>query len=121
MRDWVDYIKSIDETKCENCHLWSTGFHFADWLALDNPDKTSCFGGTDNTYVATAFYYYSVKLTAKAALVLGLEAEAKEYKELAGKIKKAFRKQYFTESGNLTLHTQTALVLALYFRLAPEL
>ena len=59
MRDWVDYIFRVDEEQCGGSRLWSTGFHFADWLALDNPDKTSCFGGTDNTYVATAFYYHS--------------------------------------------------------------
>ena len=52
MRDWVDYILRVDEKQCGGKRLWSTGFHFADWLALDNPEKTSSFGGTDNTYVA---------------------------------------------------------------------
>ena len=119
MRDWVEYIRRIDREQCQDSHLWSAGFHFGDWLALDNPDKTSCFGGTDNTYVATAFYYWSVRLTAKAALVLGVREDAQEYRKLAGEIKKAFQKKYFDREGNLRIQTQTAMVLALYFSLAP--
>lgn len=120
MRDWVEYIRNVDKTQCGGSHIWDTGFHFADWLALDNPDKTSCFGGTDTALVATAFYYYSVKLTAKAAMVLGIGSEAQSYRALARDIKKAFQKRFFTEDGALTVHTQTALVLALYFKLTPK-
>ena len=75
-------------------------FPFADWLALDNPDKTSSFGGTDNTYVATAFYYYSVMLTAKAAYVLGIRQDARAYRQLAKEIKAAFRRKYFDSKGS---------------------
>ena len=120
MADWVDYIRRIDEEKCGGKRLWSTGFHFADWLALDNPDKSSCFGGTDNTYVATAFYYYSAMLAAKAAYVLGIRQDARNYRQLAREIKAAFRQKYFDSQGELTVQTQTAMVLALYFRLAPK-
>lgn len=120
MADWVDYIRRIDEEKCGGKRLWSTGFHFADWLALDNPDKSSCFGGTDNTYVATAFYYYSAMLAAKAAYVLGIRQDSRNYRQLAREIKAAFRQKYFDSQGELTVQTQTAMVLALYFRLAPK-
>ena len=120
MRDWVDYIFRVDEEQCGGSRLWSTGFHFADWLALDNPDKTSCFGGTDNTYVATAFYYHSAMLTAKAAYVLGIRQDARAYRQLAKEIKAAFRQKYFDSKGDLTVKTQTAMVLALYFKLAPK-
>ena len=101
MRDWVDYIFRVDEEQCGGSRLWSTGFHFADWLALDNPDKTSSFGGTDNTYVATAFYYYSAMLTAKAAYVLGIRQDARAYRQLAKEIKAAFRRKYFDSKGDL--------------------
>ena len=120
MRDWVDYIFRVDEEQCGGSRLWSTGFHFADWLALDNPDKTSSFGGTDNTYVATAFYYYSAMLTAKAAYVLGIRQDARAYRQLAKEIKAAFRRKYFDSKGDLMVKTQTAMVLALYFKLAPK-
>ena len=39
--------------------------------------KPAVSGGTDNTYVATAFYYYSALLTAKAAYVLGIRQDAR--------------------------------------------
>lgn len=120
MRDWVEYIRRIDKTECGDSHLWKAGFHFGDWLALDNPDKKSCFGGTDNTYVATAFYYWSVRITAKAALVLGVREDAETYRNLSEKIRKAFQNEYFDQQGRLSVHTQTAMVLALYFKLAPR-
>ena len=34
MRAWVDYIRSIDESSGGR-RLWTEGFHFGDWLALD--------------------------------------------------------------------------------------
>ncbi len=120
MRDWVEYIRRIDKTECGDSHLWKAGFHFGDWLALDNPDKKSCFGGTDNTYVATAFYYWSVRITAKAALVLGVREDAETYRNLSEKIRKAFQNEYFDQQGRQSVHTQTAMVLALYFKLAPR-
>ena len=61
----------MDETYCGGGRLWQVGFHFADWLALDNPDKDSCFGRTDPYYVASVYYLYSSLLTARAAAVLG--------------------------------------------------
>lgn len=120
MRDWVEYIHRIDQSQCDGSHIWKVGFHFADWLSLDNPDKDSSFGGTNTSYVATAFYYYSVMLTAKAARVLGLAEDERTYKRLAREIKSAFRKTYFTPAGQPKETTQTALALALYWGLAPK-
>lgn len=120
MRDWVEYIRRIDLSRCGGSHIWKVGFHFADWLSLDNPDKESCFGGTDTGYVATAFYYHSVCLTAKAARVLSISEDERNYRKLAGEIKRAFCKTYFTRDGEPRVKTQTALALALYWRLAPK-
>lgn len=71
MKLWTDYIRSVDQEHCQNRHLWTHGFHFADWLALDNYHKDSCFGGTDCYFIASAYYLYSAELTAKAAAALG--------------------------------------------------
>ncbi|MCD7997694.1 MAG: glycoside hydrolase family 78 protein [Clostridiales bacterium] len=117
---WVDYIKSVDETECGGSRLWTCGFHYGDWLALDNPDKESRFGGTDCYYVASAYYYYSASLTAKAAAVLGRKEEELRYGRLAEEVKAAFQKKYFTPAGVLTIDTQTALVMALYLHLSPD-
>lgn len=119
MKMWVDYIKTIDEKYCDGKRLWKHGFHFADWLALDNPDKSSSFGGTDPYYVASSYYYYSAKLTAKAAKVLELESDYEYYTGLSNEIKTALQLEYFPE-GQLTENTQTAIVLALFMEFVPE-
>lgn len=119
MTSWVDYIKSQDDIHNGGKRLWESGFHYADWLALDNPDKSSSFGGTDPYYVASAYYYYSAVLTGKAAKVLGKAEEAQYYNNLAEEVKKAIWKKYFID-GKLQEDTQTALVLALYMDFVPR-
>ena len=120
MKAWADWIRAQDVKRCGGKYLWTCGFHFADWLSLDNPDKGSCFGGTENAYVASAYYYYSTCLTAKAAAALGYEEDAKLYAERAERIRSAFRQEYFTPTGRCAIPTQTALALALQFDLAPD-
>jgi alpha-L-rhamnosidase len=119
MRMWVDYIKEQDDLNGSQ-RLWKSGFHYADWLGLDNPDKDSCLGGTDSYYVASAYYYHSVCLTAKAARVLGKSQMSRYYMELASEIKQALQREYFTETGRIAIGTQTAMVLALYMEFVPE-
>jgi len=119
MRLWVDYIKKQDDEKCGGSRLWHCGFHFADWLSLDNPVQGSSYGGTDPYYVASAYYYYSALLTAKAAYILGRKEEHEYYSNLAEEIKAAFRREYFTETGRIAVPTQTAMALALYLDLVP--
>ena len=120
MKAWTDYIRQVDQEKCGGRYLWAEGFHFADWLALDNFHVGSCFGATDSYFVASAYYYYSASLTAKAAKALGKEDDWKYYTDLAGKVKAAIQEEYFTKTGRLASATQTALALALYLHLAPE-
>ncbi len=120
MKMWIDYIKNIDDTKCGGKRLWTHGFHFADWLALDNYHAGSSFGGTDCYYVASAFYYYSATLTAKAAKVLGKTEDADFYLELSEQIKAAMQEEYFTITGRIAVPTQTAMVLALHFEIVKE-
>lgn len=120
MKGWVNFIRNEEVKYCGGKYLWQHGFHFADWLALDNPDKSSSFGGTDVSYIASAYYYYSTMLTAKAAEVLGKDTDAIYYRKLAEHIGEAIQKEYFRENGTLRLDNQTAYVLALYFNFAPE-
>lgn len=119
MKQWVDYIRREDIEKCGGRYLWATGFHFADWLALDNYRKEN-FGATDNFYVASAYYYYCATMVAKAAEVLGKTEDAAYYADLAEKIREAIRNEYFTPNGRIAADTQTAMVLALYMNLVRE-
>ena len=120
MKLWTDYIRRQDDEQCGGRRLWMCGFHFADWLALDNPEQGSCFGGTDPYYVASAYYYFSARTTARAAKALGYEADAAEYAKLAVEIRTAFQKEFFTASGRIAEPTQTAMALALNLDLVPD-
>lgn len=119
MKMWVEYMKAQDAEHCGSSHILNHGFHFADWLALDNPDKGSCFGGTDPYYVATGYYFYSAGLCAKAAEILCKDEDAKAYSALSKEIKAAIEKEYFTPTGRIAVSTQTAIVMALYMDFAP--
>lgn len=119
MKDWVDYIKRVDD-ESGSTRLWNKGFQFGDWLALDGKDMQSPMGGTDVVFIASAYYYYSTSIVAKAAKVLGKMDIAQEYSKLALEIKDAINNEYFTASGRCAVSTQTAMVLALYMGLVND-
>ncbi|MBI5931528.1 MAG: family 78 glycoside hydrolase catalytic domain [Chloroflexi bacterium] len=116
---WVDYIKGIDESSGGR-RLWTEGFHFGDWLALDGSDPASRKGGTPDYFIASAFYCYSARLAARAAKVLGKLNQADAYERLSAEVKAAIQKEYFTATGQLVTPTQTGYVLALFMDLVPD-
>lgn len=119
MKGWVDYIKRADE-KSGAKRLWTTGFHFGDWLALDGEDPSFPTGGTEIAFISSAYYCYSSMLVAKAARVLGREAIASQYETLSNEVRTAIQEEYFTSTGRLALNTQTAFAVALFMDLVPE-
>jgi len=119
MKDWVDFIKRQDD-ESGSTRLWKKGFHFGDWLALDGDNPDSPFGGTENFFIASAYYCYSARLVAKAASVLGYADLEKEYSELVTEIKDAIAKEYFTPNGRSAINTQTAMIVSLYMDLIPK-
>ena len=119
MRLWVDFIKKEDDA-AGGKRLWTTGFHFGDWLALDGSDPNVAFGGTPEDFIASAYYCYSARLTARAAAVLGKTELADQYRRLSEEVKAAIQMEYFTETGRLAVATQTGYVLALFMEFAPK-
>ncbi|MDS0525155.1 glycoside hydrolase family 78 protein [Clostridium sp. SHJSY1] len=119
MKSWVDYIRRAVE-KSGSRRLWTTGFHFGDWLALDGENPSMPTGGTEESYIASAYYCYSSMLVAKAAKVIGKEDISKEYETLSREIREAIIDEYFTKNGRLALKNQTAYIVALFMGLAPE-
>jgi alpha-L-rhamnosidase len=116
MKRWVGYM-----TDSAKDNLWSTGFHFGDWLFYrpeDDNDGRSAV--TDKYLIAQCFYAYSTQLVINAAKVLHKEDDVASYTALLEKIKEAFLKEYMTPNGRLVSGTQTAYVLALNFDLLPE-
>lgn len=118
MKAWTDFIYGRDE-KSGGSRLWKVDNHFGDWLSLDAPGNDPT-GGTDMVLIATAYYYYSARLTARAAKVLLKEEDTAHYTQLAEDIKQSFLKEYMTEAGRLTEDTQTAHALVLYMDLYRE-
>ncbi|WP_335495277.1 glycoside hydrolase family 78 protein [Neobacillus drentensis] len=118
MKGWVDFIKRADDASGAK-RLWTTGFHFGDWLALDGEDPNSPMGGTETAFISSAYYCYSSMLVAKAARVLGKEM-AQEYEELSNEVRAAIQSEYYTLTGRLALNTQTALVVSLFMDLVPK-
>lgn len=114
MKAWVDCQRKREEA-IEGPHLVKDGFHFADWLALDNPEPGP-FGATDPLYISSAYYYRCARIVSESAGILGL-AEADEYAGLADEILNAIRGKYFDEEGICLIRTQTAAALAIVFGL----
>ncbi|GGD76875.1 glycoside hydrolase family 78 protein [Paenibacillus nasutitermitis] len=112
MKAWVDYMHRQGEQE----FLWNTGFHFGDWLGLDSKPG-SYIGATDRDLIATAFFAYSTSLFVKTAAVLEKKEDIAFYSNLHDEILKAFKHEFITPSGRLSVPTQTAQVLALMFGL----
>lgn len=119
MKAWVDCERKKEEA-LEGPHLVKDGFHFADWLALDN-EQPGPFGATDPLYIASAYYYKCAKSVADAAEVLGYTEDAAEYGALAEEILTAIQDQYFDEEGLCVCKTQTGAALAIELGLIPEM
>lgn len=113
MKDWVDKITREDQARGQR-FLFDYGNQMGDWLALDGRTQQSMKGGTDDYFIGSCYYAMSVKMTADAARTLGYAADAACYDELYHKIRQAVLKEYYTESGRLSVDTQTGYLVALY-------
>lgn len=115
MKGWVDWITRRDGDD----HAYGKGFHFGDWLALDNPagGVDQIKGGTEDAFVAYVYYYHSADIVARSAKILGYQEDEKKYRALADKIYQYIQDEYFTANGRLAIDTQTGYVLALFYSL----
>jgi alpha-L-rhamnosidase len=116
MKAWVEHMRR--EAGATN--LWTTGFHFGDWLAFATTASDYPGATTGKDLIASAFYAHSTDLLQQAAAVLGKKDDAAEYGALLPKIKEAFLKEFVTSSGRVGENTQTAYAVALQFDLLPE-
>jgi alpha-L-rhamnosidase len=120
IKNWAEYIIAQDNAS-GGSGLWKSGMHLGDWLSLDKEDTQDPRGSTDVYFIASAFYFNTLQIAAKAAGVLNLGEDQKRYQTQAEKIRHAFIAAYFNDDGTLnTNETQTALVVALHFGLFPQ-
>jgi len=116
MKAWVDYMKQ----RAGDDYLWTGDGHFGDWLAFASNNSDYTGATTDKDLIANAYFYNTTKLVAKMASIIGQNADAEAYNQLAENVKKAFIQEFITPKGRLVSETQTAYVLALSFGLLPE-
>ena len=116
MARWVEY----ERERAGDDFIWDGDFHFGDWLAFatNRPDYPGAT--TSKDLIATAFFAHSTDLLARSARVLGNQDDAARYAELLSQIKKAFCREFVTETGRVGEDTQTAYALALQFDLLPD-
>lgn len=119
MKAWVEYMKGQDD-KYGGKRLWQSGFHYADWLALDGPVEGGVYGATDPFLISSGYYYYSTNILAKTAEIIDKKEEENKYKKLAKEIKEAFIGEYYSPAGRLCVDTMTAYVVVLYMDLVPD-
>lgn len=120
MEAWIAYIDRQNSENGTDPNLWKNGFHYGDWLALDGGCYHMPTGGTDVFYISSVYFYYSVKLLAKSAGVLGKEADCEKYSRKAEQIRNAILKEYFTANGKLSIDTQAAYTVSIVFELVRE-
>jgi alpha-L-rhamnosidase len=121
---WVEYIRGKNPDL-----LWknSRGNDYGDWLNADTlklegwPKKGA---EVPKDVFATMYFFRSTQIVAEMAKVLGRDADAKKYGELADKIRAAFVAAYVKAADGdapiLRGDTQAGYALALHFGLIPE-
>lgn len=106
MRSWVEYMRQ----RAPGDLYEREGY--GDWIAVvGSPAKP----------IGAAYYYFSTRLLAEMAGVLGRTDDRAEYTALAEDIKAAFHASYYDpETGSYPGGTQTSYVLPLYLGLVPD-
>jgi len=106
VKKYVEFLR----TRAENGLVKFS--YYGDWVAVDR---------TPGDIVSSFYCYYDVKVLAEMAKVLGKEADAKIYGELAGAIKLAFHREYYDpKTRSYANGTQTANALPLFLDMVPE-
>lgn len=130
MNRWLGFVRHAAETQRHASraaaavpaphekYLWDTGFHFGEWMEPGGPaPDLFAARSADHGIVATAYYRHTTDLMARAARVLGLDADAAGLAELSGRIQQAWQTEYVDPIGRLTNPSQADCVRALAFDL----
>lgn len=113
MKGWITFMEEHSED-----YIWHYALQFGDWVALDAREG-SYFGATPEELICTAYFAYSTRLFSAMARAVGEVADAERYENLYEKIVDSYRR-HFIKNGHLTVRTQTAQILTLYFELASQ-
>jgi hypothetical protein len=113
MKDYVAYLAS----RATNGIV---SFGLGDWYDL-GPKKPGVSQLTPVALTATAFAFEDVKILSRAAALLGKDAEAKNFAQLAENIRVAFNEKFFDESQkSYATGSQCANAIPLVFEICDE-
>src|SRR4029453_14918410 len=112
MRAWGEKMRSLAGADL----IWDNSFQYGDWLDPAAPPDKPYKARADRHLVATAYFAHSTEVLSRAAAVLGRDDDAREYADLAERIKEAFRAR-FAPDGLRSCGAQTEIVMALQFGL----
>lgn len=115
MKAWVDRMVDLSGDNL----LWTGGFQFGDWLDPTAPPDNAFAAKADPDVIATAHLARSAEVVARAAEVVGDADLAREYGELAARVRRAFAAEYTTEGGRVLSDATTTYALALQWALLP--
>ncbi|MCU7726028.1 glycoside hydrolase family 78 protein [Actinoplanes sp. KI2] len=116
MRGWVDRMAALAGPDL----LWSGGFQFGDWLDPAAPPEDPFRAKADPDVIATAHLARSAEIVSLAAEVAGDPDTAREYGELAARVRQAFAREYVTPGGRVLGDAATTYALALQWALLPD-
>ena len=104
MEKWVAFQRRTSD------HLVRPASHYGDWLALSKVE-------TPSELIGTAYFRHGARLLGEMCSAIGESAKAARYHRLSEQVSAAFRARFVGKDGLLTVHSQTALALALHFRM----
>ena len=124
MKAWCDFMIHMEEEHCQGKRLWDCGFHFGDWLSLDVEGDAAGMdnreGGTDKYFVSSVYYMTSLEITSKAAAILANKEDVDRYHTRSLEVRKAIRDKYRTGNGTISINSQTAYAISIWFNLFDE-
>ncbi|MFC6063499.1 family 78 glycoside hydrolase catalytic domain [Streptomyces ochraceiscleroticus] len=115
----VLHLESVLPLLSEN-GLWDKGFQFGDWLDPDASPHEPWAAKADAGVVATACLYRSASFAAETARLIGEDADAARWEELADRTKEAFRQYYVEDGGRIRSDCATVYALAICFGLLDD-
>jgi alpha-L-rhamnosidase len=100
--------------------LWDAGFQLGDWLDPQAPPGDPFKAKADSHVVATACFYRTARIVADSAAVLGLAADAEDFRLLAERVRAAFNQHYVDDNGIVSSDCATVYALAIVFGLLDD-
>lgn len=114
MKLWIEFMRQkaenyIYEWKDDPSQTWEG---YGDWIAVERSPVEP---------ISAAYYYYSTRLLANMAGIIGQKEDQENYNQLADNIATAFHEKFFdSESINYPGKTQAANILPYIFGLTPD-